>query len=161
MSAVDELLERHRGAAPVGSTAAAPPALRVAVVTCMDARVDPARILGLGDGEAHVLRNSGGVVTDDTLRSLAASQHLLGTTEVLLVQHTDCGMQHDSDAEPLAAIERAAGMPLPMPLRTFPDLEESLRASARTVADAPFLATVSVRGAVYDVATGRLREIDV
>lgn len=160
MSGTDELLERHRSAPPAGSTAPSEPASRVAVVTCMDARVDPARILGLEVGDAHVIRNAGGIVTDDVLRSLAASQHFLGTREVVLVQHTDCGMQAPSEEQALAAVEAATGA-APLALGTFADLEESLRTSAASVRDAPYLVADSVRAFVYDVATGSLREIAV
>lgn len=159
MTGTDELLTRHESAArpPSGG---AEPAQGVAVVTCMDARLDPARILGLEPGDAHVVRNAGGIVTEDVLRSLAASQHLLGTREVVLVQHTACGMQQPSDDEPRAVIEAATGT-APPELRTFPHLEASLRASAEAVRAAPYLVSESVRAFVYDVSTGRLREVGV
>ncbi len=160
MSGTDELLARHRTAPRAGGTTASEPSSRVAIVTCMDARVDPARIFGLDEGDAHVIRNAGGIVTEDVLRSLAASQHFLGTREVVLVQHTDCGMHTASEEQALASVEAATGA-APRELGTFADLEASLRASAMAVRDAPYLLTESVRGFVYDVMTAALRETTV
>jgi carbonic anhydrase len=132
------------------------PAKRLAVLTCMDARIDPARILGLEKGDAHVLRNAGGVVTEDAIRSLAISQHLLGTDEIVLMHHTDCGMEGLSD-DTLA--ERAGERP-PWPVHGFDDLEQSVRDSVRLIEESPFVPNTSkVRGFVYDVRTGELREI--
>ena len=129
------------------------------MLACMDARLDPARILGLQEGDAHVLRNAGGVVTDDAIRSLAISQHLLGTHDVVVIQHTDCGMQDVEDDEFLATLERDAGEPPPWPVGGFDDLDDSVRDSVRRIAESPFLPNRSVRGFVYDVHTGELREV--
>ncbi len=126
----------------------------------MDARLDPARALGLAEGDAHVIRNAGGVVTDDALRSLAISQHLLGTTEIVLIQHTDCGMQTFTDEELAERLEQHAGERPPFAAQAFEDLEQNLRESVEALKASPFLLDVtSVRGFVYDVESGRLREL--
>ncbi len=139
---------------------AAPPALRVAIVTCMDARLDPARALGLDEGDAHVIRNAGGVVTDDVIRSLSISQHELGTEAVMLIHHTRCGMQTFTDEQFAAAREADSGERPPWSARTFSDLEEDVRDSVRRVRESPFLPrTEDVRGFVYEVETGRVREV--
>ena len=129
------------------------------MLACMDARLDPARILGLEKGDAHVLRNAGGVVTDDAIRSLAISQHLLGTQDVVVIQHTDCGMQDVEDDEFRARLERDAGERPPWPAGGFEDLDDSVRDSVRRIAESPFLPNKSARGFVYDVHTGELREV--
>jgi carbonic anhydrase len=162
VSATDDLLARN--AAYVESFASggrpAPPAKKVAILACMDARLDPAQILGLEDGDAHVIRNAGGVVTDDAIRSLAISQHLLGTEEIVLIQHTDCGMQKFSDDEIAERLEQHAGEPPPFRAHTFEDLEQNLRESVRALENSPFLLrTGAVRGFVYDVDSGRLTEL--
>ena len=162
MSSTDELIENNRAyAAAFGKgDLAAPPAKRVAVLTCMDARIDPARALGLEEGDAHVIRNAGGVVTDDGIRSLAISQHLLGTEEVVLIHHTECGMLTFSDEEFAERMERATGQRPPWPAHAFRDLEENVRASVRAIEESPFIPNrSSVRGFVYDVKTGALREV--
>jgi carbonic anhydrase len=139
---------------------AAPPALRVAIVTCMDARLDPARALGLDEGDAHVIRNAGGVVTDDVIRSLSISQHELGTEAVMLIHHTRCGMQTFTDEQFAAAREADSGQRPPWSARTFSDLEEDVRDSVRRVRESPFIPrTDNVRGFVYEVETGRVREV--
>ena len=126
----------------------------------MDARLDPIRILGLELGDAHVIRNAGGVVSDEEIRSLAISQHLLGTEEVVLIHHTDCGMASFTDEELADRLEREAGERPPWPGRAFSDLEQSLRDSISRVAESPFLPHRDrVRGFVYEVETGRLREV--
>ena len=136
------------------------PARRVAVVTCMDARVDPARILGLRDGDAHVLRNAGAVVTDDLLRSLAASQRLLGTAEVMLIHHTECGVLTYSDARWRGELEAETGVSPPWSAEVSTDIDANVRAGLEALRSSPFLvATDSVRGFVYDVRTGDLREV--
>ena len=135
------------------------PAKRVAVVACMDARLAPARILGFEQGDVHVIRNAGGVVTDAEVRSLAISQHLLGTEEIMLMQHTDCGMLKITDEEFAQRMEEFAGQRPEWDAHAFEDLEESVRASKRTIQGSPFIASRRVRGFVYDVDSGELREV--
>jgi carbonic anhydrase len=137
-----------------------PPATQVAVLACMDARLDPARALGLEVGDAHVIRNAGGVVTDDAIRSLAISQRLLGTKEIILIHHTDCGMLTFSDDEVKAQIEQDTGIRPPFALESFKDLDADVRQSIARIAASPFVPDKSrVRGFVYDVKTGKLREV--
>ena len=139
----------------------APPARRAAVVACMDARMRIASLLGLEEGDAHVIRNAGGVVTDDVLRSLVISQRLLGTREVVLVQHTRCGMLSFRDDELKDAIEADTGLRPPFAMEAFADLEENVRQSMRRIEACPFLPVKDrIRGFVYEVETGRLREVD-
>ena len=136
------------------------PAKKIMVVACMDARVIPTRILGLEEGDAHVIRNAGGVVSDDAIRSIAISQHLLGTEEIVLIQHTDCGMQKFTDDELAERLEDHAGEPPPFEIGSFQDLEQNLRDSLEALRGSPFLLkTDAVRGYVYEVETGRLREL--
>ncbi len=138
-----------------------PPAGRAAVVACMDARIDTGRLLGIEEGDAHVIRNAGGVVTDDVLRSLVISQRLLGTEEIILVHHTDCGMLTFRDDDVKADIEADTGLRPPFALEAFPDLEEDVRQSIRRIEACPYLPVRDkVRGFVYDVQTGRLNEVD-
>ena len=137
-----------------------PPAKRVAVVACMDARLDPQALLGLREGDAHVIRNAGGVVTDDGIRSLAISQRLLGTEEVVLIHHTDCGMLTFTDDEFRRRIQEETGLKPEWAVETFPDLEEDVRQSIARIQASPFIPRKeSVRGFVYEVETGRLREV--
>lgn len=137
-----------------------PPARRVAVVACMDARIETGRLLGLEEGDAHVIRNAGGVVTDDVIRSLAISQRLLGTTEIVLIHHTDCGMLTFSDDALKADIERDTGLRPPFALEAFADLEDDVRQSIRRIAASPYIPSRDkVRGFVYDVTSGRLDEV--
>nr|WP_240947644.1 carbonic anhydrase [Planosporangium mesophilum] len=138
-----------------------PPARGVAVVACMDARLNPYGLLGLSEGDAHVIRNAGGVITADELRSLAISQRLLGTTEIILIHHTDCGMLTFTDDEFRGSIQAEVGIKPPWSAEAFTDLDEDVRQSiARILAD-PFIPSKeSVRGFVYDVHTGELREVD-
>ena len=137
-----------------------PPARKAAVVACMDARMDPARILGLAEGDAHVIRNAGGVVTDDVIRSLVISQRLLGTEEIVLIHHTDCGMLTFRDDEVKDAIEADTGLRPAFALEAFAGLEENVRQSRRRVQASPFIPNKDrIRGFVYDVKTGRLREV--
>ena len=138
---------------------AAPPAKRVAVLTCMDARIDPARALGLEEGDAHVIRNAGGVVTDDTIRSLAISQHALGTEEIVLLHHTDCGMLTFKDDDFRRTLADATGVKPTWAPEAFDDLEEDVRQSKRRIEASPFLPNKNVRGFVYEVETGKLREV--
>jgi carbonic anhydrase len=136
------------------------PSLGVAVVGCMDARLDVYALLGLSPGQAHVVRNAGGVVTDDVLRSLIISQHELGTTEIILIHHTHCSMQAFSDSEFKAKMAAETGRKPPWPSLAFADVDEDLRTSVAKVKACPFLnRTREVRGLVFDVDTGTLREV--
>jgi carbonic anhydrase len=137
-----------------------PPARKTAVVACMDARLNVYAILGLGEGDAHVIRNAGGAVTDDTIRSLAISQRLLGTEEIILIHHTDCGMLTFTDDELRAAIEKDTGIRPEWAAEAFPDLDADVRQSIARIKASPFVPSKdSVRGFVYEVQTGRLREV--
>src|SRR5262245_14988819 len=137
-----------------------PPAKHVAVVACMDARLDVHEILGLEEGDAHVIRNAGGAVTDDVVRSLAISQRLLGTREIILVHHTDCGMLTFTDGALKAQIQAEVGIRPPFALETFADLDDDVRQSIARIKASPFVPhREHVRGFVYDVKTGRLREV--
>jgi carbonic anhydrase len=137
----------------------APPALRVAVVTCMDSRIDLFRVLGLHLGEAHIIRNAGGLITTDVLRSLTLSQALLGTREVMVIQHTGCGLIGDED-ELKRRVAAATGAEPPWPLGAFEDVEASVRRQLAALRESEHLAGVeSARGFVYEVETGRLREV--
>jgi carbonic anhydrase len=138
------------------------PQRRLAIVTCMDSRLDVFAALGLGDGEAHVLRNAGGVITDDVLRSLAISQRRLGTREVMLIHHTDCGMQKITDDGFRLELQETTGIAPAFAIESFKDVEEDVRQSLRRVRSSPFLPHREVvRGFVYDVDTHRLREVEV
>ena len=137
------------------------PSLRLAVVTCMDSRLDVFAALGLRDGEAHVLRNAGGVITDDVIRSLALSQRKLGTREVVLIHHTDCGLEKVSDDGFRAELQEATGMAPPFAIESFSDVEQDVRQSLARVRASEFLPHRDrVRGFVYDVDTGLLEEIE-
>jgi carbonic anhydrase len=137
-----------------------PPSKHVAVVACMDARLDVYRILGLKDGEAHVIRNAGGVVTDDEIRSLAISQRLLGTREIILIHHTDCGMLTFTDDGFKAGIQKDTGIKPEWAAEAFSDVEEDVRQSLRRIQQSPFVTLQSsARGFVFDVATGKLHEV--
>ena len=162
MSVTDELLQNNapyaesfeKGDLPL------PPARGVAVVACMDARLDVHKILGLEEGDAHVIRNAGGVITDDEIRSLAISQRLLGTTEIVLIHHTDCGMLTFSDDELKQQIHEDVGIKPHFSMESFSDLEEDVRQSIARIQNSPFVPNKdSVRGFVYEVETGRLREV--
>jgi carbonic anhydrase len=162
MSVTDDLLRNNeRYAASFDRTGlAAAPSKRVVVLACMDARLIPTRALGLNEGEAHILRNAGGVVTDDAIRSISISQTLLGTEEVILLHHTDCGMQKFTDDEYLARMESEAGARPTWSPAAFSDLEADLREGMRRLRESPFIPRKdSIRGFVYDVETGRLTEI--
>jgi carbonic anhydrase len=142
------------------SDLSAAPARRLAVLACMDARLDPAKVLGLAEGDAHVIRNAGGVVSDDALRSLAISQHLLGTEEIVLIHHTDCGLLTFTDDEFADKLEQETGERPEWPVHTFDDLEDNLRRSIDKIKSSPFVPrSDSVRGFVYEVETRRLREV--
>jgi carbonic anhydrase len=137
-----------------------PPARKLAVLACMDARLDPAKVLGLNEGDAHVIRNAGGVVSDDAVRSLAISQNLLGTEEIVLIHHTDCGMLTFTDDEFAQKLEEETGEKPDWPVHTFDDLEQNVRDSIDKLRRSPFVPrTDRVRGFVYEVETGRLREV--
>src|SRR6476619_4961047 len=137
-----------------------PPARKVAVVACMDARLNVFGLLGLHDGEAHVIRNAGGVVTDDEIRSLAISQRLLGTREIILIHHTDCGMLTFTDDDFKRSIQDEIGIKPEWAAEAFPDVEEDVRQSLRRIEASPFVTKhESLRGFVFDVATGKLDEV--
>jgi carbonic anhydrase len=139
-----------------------PPSKHVAVLACMDARIDVYRVLGLNEGEAHVIRNAGGVVTDDAIRSLAISQRLLGTTEIILIHHTDCGMLTFTDDDFKRAIQDETGVKPPWSGEAFPDLAEDVRQSLQRIENSPFVTKhTSARGFIFDVATGVLDEVTV
>jgi carbonic anhydrase len=161
MSVTDELLANNaRYAETFSGPLPLPPSRQLAVVACMDARLNVYAILGLNDGEAHVIRNAGGVVTQDEIRSLAISQRLLGTEEIILIHHTDCGMLTFTDDGFKDAVQKDTGIRPPWAAEAFPDLEEDVRQSvARIKADPFVLHKDRVRGFVFDVATGRLTEV--
>jgi len=163
MTVTDELLDANKSyAASFVGPLPLPPARHVAVVACMDARLDPAKILGINEGDAHVIRNAGGVVTEDALRSLAISQRLLGTNEIVLVHHTDCGMLTFSDDEFRQGIEAETGIRPPWAAEAFSDVEADVRQSARRIKASPYVPHAdAVRGFVFDVATGELDEVDL
>jgi carbonic anhydrase len=156
MSALDEIRQANESYAAGFDKAdlSAPPGRKFAVVTCMDARLDPAKFLGLGEGDAHVIRNAGGLVTDDALRSLVISHHLLGTQEVLVIGHEGCGMVTFTDEDLQQRLDTD------LEFHAFPDLEQSVRSSVQRVRESPLLPDSFVAtGFVYDVQTGRLREV--
>ena len=163
MSATDDLLEnarRYQAAFDKGDVPI-PPARKLAVVACMDSRIDVFGILGLGEGDAHVIRNAGGVVTSDMIRSLVISQRLLGTREIILIHHTDCGMLMFNDEEFRAKLEAEVGYKPSWAAESFTDNDTDVRQSIARIKADPFLpAKDSVRGFVYDVHTGALREVD-
>ncbi|MFL5865083.1 MAG: beta-class carbonic anhydrase [Solirubrobacteraceae bacterium] len=162
MSSTDELLANNESyvASFHKSDLPLPPAKKVAVVACMDARLNVYGMLGLGDGDAHVIRNAGGVVTDDEIRSLAISQRLLGTEEIILIHHTDCGMLTFTDDEFKAAIEKDTGIRPEWAAEAFSDLDADVRQSIARIKASPFIPNKeAIRGFVYEVETGRLREV--
>ena len=161
MSATDDYLQNNaRYAEGFSGPLPLPPAKQVAVLACMDARLDVYRVLGLAEGEAHVIRNAGGVVTDDAIRSLAISQRLLGTREVILIHHTDCGMLTFTDGEFRDQVESDTGVRPTWSAEAFDDPEADVRRSARRITSSPFVPhTDQVRGFVFDVGTGRLAEV--
>jgi carbonic anhydrase len=137
-----------------------PPSAHVAVVACMDARLNIYGVLGLNEGEAHVIRNAGGVITDDQIRSLAISQRLLGTTEIILIHHTDCGMLTFTDDAFKRTIQDETGIKPPWSAEAFPDLDEDVRQSIARIKASPFVPhTDQIRGFVFDVASGKLNEV--
>jgi carbonic anhydrase len=137
-----------------------PPARKAAVIACMDARLNVYGMLGLTEGDAHIIRNAGGVVTDDAIRSLAISQRLLGTEEIILIHHTGCGMLTFTDDDFRSAIEKDTGIKPAWAAEAFPDLDADVRQSIARIKASPFIPhTDAVRGFVYEVETGRLREV--
>jgi carbonic anhydrase len=162
MSSTDEVLANNEGYAASFDKAdlPLPPARKMAVVACMDARLNVYGALGLQEGDAHVIRNAGGVVSDDVIRSLAISQRLLGTEEIVLIHHTDCGMLTFTDDEFKAAIEKDTGVRPGWAAEAFPDLDGDVRQSIARIKASPFIPTKNaIRGFVYEVETGRLREV--
>ena len=160
-SAIEDLLRSAdaRASTYAGGDLGSPPRRRLAIVTCMDARIDPVAIFDLEPGDAHVIRNAGGLVTEDVLRSLAMSQALLGTREVLLMQHTRCGVQGDEE-QLRDQVAEAAGAEVPWPLGAFADVDASVRAGVEALRSSPVLLGDAVaRGFVFDIETGRLREV--
>ena len=164
MSVTDNLLgnnEKYAGSFEKGSLPL-PPAKHVAVLACMDARLDVHKILGLQEGDAHVIRNAGGGATDDAIRSLTISQRLLGTKEIILIHHTDCGMLTFKDDEVKGKIESEVGIRPHFALEAFGDLEADVKQSIARIEASPFIPNkASVRGFIYDVKTGRLNEVRV
>ena len=162
MSTIDELIHNNeayaasfdKGDLPL------PPGKKIAVVACMDARLQVYEVLGLNVGDSHIIRNAGGVVTDDEIRSLAISQRLLGTTEIILIHHTDCGMLTFTDDAFKAGILAETGIKPEWAAESFTDVEEDVRQSLRRVELSPFVTKhESLRGFVFDVATGKLNEV--
>jgi carbonic anhydrase len=161
MSVTDELLQNNAAyAEQFSGPLPLPPGKGVAVVACMDARLNVYAILGLQDGEAHVIRNAGGAITDDEIRSLAISQRLLGTSEIILIHHTDCGMLTFTDDGFKRSIQEETGIRPPWAAEAFSDLDEDVRQSKARILASPFIPRKeSIRGFVFDVATGKLNEV--
>lgn len=162
MSAIDQFLknnEEYAGSFSNGSLPR-PPAKHIAVVVCMDARMETGALLGLQAGDANIIRNAGGVVTDDVIRSLTVSQHLLGTREIMLIHHTDCGMEAATDEGFKQQVYDETGVKPDFPIGTFTDLEGSVRDSIRRIKNCPFiLHKEHIRGFIYDVFSGKLNEV--
>ena len=161
MTVIDEYLANNaRYAENFSGPLPMPPAKGVAILACMDARLNVYGLLGLNEGEAHVIRNAGGVVTDDEIRSLAISQRLLGTREIMLIHHTDCGMLTFTDDEFKRSIHDDTGIKPHWAAEAFSDLDEDVRQSMARIKASPFVPhTENVRGFVFDVATGKLNEV--
>lgn len=161
MSVTDELLKNNEKYADTFSgPLPLPPSKHIAVVACMDARIDVYRVLGLNEGESHVIRNAGGVITEDEIRSLAISQRLLGTKEIILIHHTDCGMLTFTDDGFKASIVADTGLRPAWAAEAFADEFEDVKQSLARVKASPFIPIKdSVRGFVFDVATGKLHEV--
>jgi carbonic anhydrase len=162
MTVTDELLANNeRYAENFGGALPSPPSSHLAVVACMDARLNVYAILGLKEGQAHVIRNAGGVITDDEIRSLAISQRLLGTTEILLIHHTECGMLTFTDDQFRESVKKDTGIRPPWAAEAFPDVDDDVRQSIARIKASPFIPHKDqLRGFVFDVATGRLREVN-
>ncbi|MDE0082990.1 MAG: carbonic anhydrase [Gammaproteobacteria bacterium] len=162
MSVIDELLDNNAHYADTFSKGDAPlpPGRHLAIVACMDARLDPHRMLGLEEGDAHVIRNAGGVVSDDAIRSIVISQRLLGTREIMLIHHTDCGMLTFRDDDVKDSIESDTGLRPSFALEAFGNLDQDIRQSIARIKASPFVPNKDhIRGFVYDCATGRLKEV--
>jgi carbonic anhydrase len=161
MTATDDYLENNQGYALTHAGGlASPPSRHVAVVACMDARLDVTALLGLANGEAHVIRNAGGAVTDDVIRSVAISQRLLATTEIILVHHTDCGMAKTTEDAFKAAVEADTGIRPPWAVETFTDAAADVLQSINRLRVSPFIPHKdAIRGFVFDVTTGHLNEV--
>ncbi|HEY2213605.1 MAG TPA: carbonic anhydrase [Acidimicrobiales bacterium] len=161
MSATTELIANNAGYVSQFDKGALPlpPAKKVAVLACMDARLDPAKVLGLQEGDAHVIRNAGGVASEDALRSLVISQRLLGTEEIILIHHTDCGMETFGDDDVKDQILADTGIRPNFALEAFPKADDDVKQTAARIKANPFLPKKDVRGFVYEVETGKLREI--
>jgi carbonic anhydrase len=162
MSVIDEFLannEAYAGQFAKGSLPM-PPAKQIAAVVCMDARLETGALLGLVEGDAHVIRNAGGVVTDDVIRSLTISQRLLGTREIMLIHHTDCGMLTFTDADLKQQILDETGIKPPFAMEAFTDIDADVRQSLARVNASPYIRHKDqVRGFVYEVESGKLREV--
>ena len=161
MSVTDEVLRNaeHYASSFDKGDLPMPPARKLAVVACMDARLIPTRVLGLDEGDAHIIRNAGGVVTDDTIRSLAISQRLLGTEEIILIHHTDCGMLTFKDDDFKRSIQEETGVKPAWAAEAFGDVDEDVRQSIARIRSSPFVPKKNVRGFVYEVESGKLREV--
>lgn len=162
MTQTDELLKNNEAYAKSfrNGSLSSRPRRRVAIVACMDARLDIYKILGLTEGDAHIIRNAGGAVTDDTIRSLLISQRLLGTEEIILIHHTSCGMQLSTDEEIKKEIQAEIGIGPPFSIETFEDPEQDIRQSIARIKISPFVSKKEeTRGFVYDVRTGKLHEV--
>ncbi len=154
------LAENERYAAQFDrSTLPLPPGRRLAVLACMDARLTVEDVLDLRTGDAHIIRNAGGLATDDAIRSLVISQHLLGTEEVIVIEHTGCGMLTFNDADVRADLAAKTGEDVDLPLQAFGSLEQNLAAQVERIRSHPWIKDVPVHGLVYEVETGRLREV--
>jgi carbonic anhydrase len=162
MTVIDELVENAKSYAETFDKRQLPmpPARKVAIVACMDARLNPYGLLGLEEGDAHVIRNAGGVITDDEIRSLAISQRLLGTEEIMLIHHTDCGMLTFTDEQFREQIQQDTGLKPQWAAECFGDVEDDVRQSIARIEASPFIPNKeTIRGFVYDVETGRLHEV--
>jgi carbonic anhydrase len=161
MSATDEFLANNdRYAQTFSGPLPLPPSRQAAIVACMDARLNVYGMLGLNEGEAHVIRNAGGVITDDEIRSLSISQRLLGTREIILIHHTDCGMLTFTDDAFKRTVQDETGIKPPWSAESFTNLEEDVRQSVARIKASPFIPhTDAVRGFIFDVATGKLNEV--
>ncbi len=162
MSVTDDYLANNQAyAAAFSGPLPLPPSKHIAVLACMDARLDVSRVLGIAEGEAHVIRNAGGVVTEDEIRSLAISQRLLGTDEIILIHHTDCGMLTFTDDAFKAGIAGEVGVKPAWAPESFSDIDADVRQSIQRIKNSPFIPhTDKIRGFVFDVATGLLAEVD-
>jgi carbonic anhydrase len=161
MTSTDDLIANNAGYASAFDKGGLPmpPARKVAVLACMDARLDPAKALGLHEGDAHVIRNAGGVASEDAIRSLVISQRLLGTEEIILIHHTNCGMETFSDDAVKDQILTDTGLRPSFALEAFPKAEDDVKQTAARIKASPFVPHKNIRGFVYEVESGRLREV--